>query len=455
MKYFIFLLFFGITFSQKLSKREVRQDIEYFLREAEKIHPDLYAKVSKEEIRKEAEKLLDSFGDSISAKEVSKKLFAWSALFRDGHTRIYLENSFWQKLKTRKYRFPFSIQIKNEEFYVASSEFSFLKKGDKVLSINNVPAKDLLKLSKYVSSEVPGLKQELLAKRFNLYFFIEYGPLKDDSISLRIHRDGEKMSLRLPLRFPSQTSGRPYSFRWFGDSVGVLKVLHFGFRGKTKKAFGTFLDSVFKELRSRNTEILFVDLRKNGGGSESIGMQIFSYLGIPEYKPRQLYQMKVSKAEKRMVRKYFLKWYMYPFYPLLLLHPTLRKMLHGKNGKIYSLPTKANKIKTVKNPYQGNVCVLTSINTYSAAADFVSAFAYSKRGKLAGERTGQPRRGFIDIIFITLPNSELRAGVSYKIYEYEGTTPQNADQGITPDIFVSDKEDQAFYKEVLRRISGK
>ncbi len=446
---FLTLIFCVNLFSQVISRKEARRDLEYFLQEAEKIHPNLYANVSRKKIKEKTEQLLHSLDDSISIREFSKKLFVWSASFKDGHTRIYPEKTLWENLKTGKFRFPFEMEIREKNFFILRSSDSLLKKGDKILSINGVKANELLNLSEYISREIEETTDEELARRLNFYFFLEYG--LSDSLQLEIERKSEKQIIKIPLIYPGRKEkNAPYSFQYLNDSVGVLTVQTFAMRKPQQKQFGSFLDSVFQSLQ--NTKYLFVDLRKNGGGSESIGMQIFSYLGIPQYKPRKLYKMKISKAEKRLVRKYFLRWYMYPFYPLLLSSRTLRIMLHGKNGKIYDLPVKATKIKINKNAYKGKVFVLTSRRTYSAAADFVAAFAYARRGKIIGEPTGQPRRGFIDIIFITLPNSHLQAGVSFKIYEYEGTGDPH--KGISPDIFLSDKkyDDEEFYKKTLQKI---
>ncbi|HHH55358.1 MAG TPA: hypothetical protein ENK91_17000, partial [Bacteroidetes bacterium] len=147
--------------------------------------------------------------------------------------------------------------------------------------------------------------------------------------------------------------------------------------------------------------------------------------------------------------------YYYPLYPFAYFSKMGRILLFKKNGSITEIEMNDSYLKPVENSFKGNVYVLTSNNTYSAAADFVSAFRYEERGLIIGDTIGQPFSGFIDKIPVKLPNSKLQGGVSFKKYEYIGANKINYNQGIPPDIYVDMyQKDDDFYKKLIIRIAN-
>ncbi len=221
-----------------------------------------------------------------------------------------------------------------------------------------------------------------------------------------------------------------------------------------KKNYYKFLANSFDQINNENTKILIIDLRNNGGGNSYYGAVLLQYLGVTKFRFLKKYVIKTSKPEKKYFRKTHIKWYMYPLYPFAIFSKIGRILLFKKNGTLTDVNIKDEVLKIKKKYYKGKVYLLTSNNTYSAAADFAVAFRGAKRGLILGDTIGQPYSGFIDRIPVILPNSELKGGVSYKKYEYVGTNETNKNQGIEPDVYIEIKTElnEQMIKIILKTI---
>ena len=84
--------------------------------------------------------------------------------------------------------------------------------------------------------------------------------------------------------------------------------------------------------------------------------------------------------------------------------------------------------------FDGKVYLITSAKTYSAGATMAVAFRNAKIGKIVGQASGQPVRGFIDLIPYKLPHSKLKIATSFKEYKYANR--ENNSAKIEPDIYI-------------------
>ncbi len=426
-------IFINNVFSQTyITRNEALEDIDYFFRQAEQIHPDLYFKVSKTDMQTKILDLKKSVKDSISIDEFSKKLSAVVNLIGDAHTNIGISKHLRKKYYREKTRLPFGVKISGNTFYVSKPETEKLKEGDIIVSVNNIKSNDFNKLTRYVVCDIESQKPKFLGKYFSYYFFIEYEI--SDSINITVNRNGKIITTQLTLNAYRKKPRGKYDFFRINDTVAVLKINSFA--NINKKHYKSFLDSIFNRLSdNKNLTTLVIDLKNNGGGTTSYAVMLFPYINVTTYRLHQKYEIKTGKAVKKYFGKRYIKWFMYPFYPFAYFSRMGRIYFFKKNGSITSIATKERRLKAKSNAFKGKVYVLTSAGTYSAAADFVYAFSYSKRGKIIGDTVGQPYTGYIDRIPVTLPNSKLRGGVSFKRYEYVGANENNKHQGISPDLY--------------------
>lgn len=431
---FTILLLLGITlniYSQDyISKQEAIEDINYFFNNAEQIHPNLYFKISKSDLSKHINSIENEIKDSISVNDFSKKMRALVNYIGDGHTNVVFSDSLYAEYKKAACRLPFKIKINREEFIISETKTDKLIEGDKIVSINNIESKEFLALKKYPIVDIESFRKLYLERSFSFYLYMEYG--FTEKLNLKIERNGAILNKEIELL--NKTKSEPikdYTYKTINDTVGVLQLN--AFYGFKTADYRQFLDSTFNQIDNNTIKLLILDLRNNGGGSTEYGTMVLPYIDVAKYKFTQKYQVKTSKPTKDYIKENYIKWYVRP---LLLVSKMGRAYLFKKDGTITDFDLKEKQLKVNKSAYKNNVCFLSSNNTYSAAADFAGAYKYAERGLIVGDTIGQPYSGYIDKISLTLPNSSLSGGVSFKKYEFVGTNEKNKHQGIAPDIYI-------------------
>ena len=446
-------VFLGITISNYsqdyISKQEAIEDINYFFNNAEQIHPNLYFKISKPDMSNHINSFQNEINDSISVNDFSKKMRELVNYIGDGHTNVIFSDELYDKYKNATCRLPFQIQINNNNFIVSKTKTDKLIAADEILSINNIEAKEFLALKKYPMVDNEILRINKLEQSFSCYLYMDYG--FTEKLNLKIRRNGEILNKQIKLMKRTKTDPIPdYSFKIVSDTVGVLQLN--SFYNINTKSYRAFLDSTMNLANNNKIKLLIIDLRNNGGGNTKYGTIALQYINVTKYKFTQKYQVKTSKPTKKYVRKNYIKWYMSP---LALMSKMGRAYLYNKNGTITDFELEERQLQAIENAYKNKVCVLTSNNTYSAAADLVGAFRYAERGLIVGDTIGQPYSGYIDKIPLTLPNSKLLGGVSFKKYEFVGTNESNKHQGIPPDLYFdidNIESDTEIYQLVINKI---
>lgn len=413
-----------------ISKQEAIDDINYFFNNAEQIHPNLYFKISKADLSKRIEIITNDINDSISVNDFSKKMRALVNYIGDGHTNVVFSDELNDEYADATCRLPFQIKINSDKLVISETKTDELIAGDEIASINNIEAKEFLALKKYAIVDIESFGEKQLARFFSYYLYMEYG--FTEKANLEIIRNGKVLNKEIELLKRVEKNPIPdYAYKTVNDTVGVLQLN--SFYDINTKNYQQFLDSTLNQLNSNNVNLLIIDLRNNGGGNTYYGTILFPYINVTKYKFTQKYQIKTSKPAKEYMKKNYISWYVRP---LLLFSKMGRAYLFKKNGTTTDFELEEQQLKAIENAYQNKVCVLTSNDTYSAAADFAGAFNYAKRGLIVGDTIGQPYSGYIDKIPVTLPHSKLTGGVSFKKYEFVGTNESNKHQGIAPDIYI-------------------
>ena len=181
--------------------------------------------------------------------------------------------------------------------------------------------------------------------------------------------------------------------------------------------FKQYCENTFGQIQKDSVQTLIIDIRENGGGDSYNGDILFNYITDKPYLQIEQADYKISKNLKQKFRqraKRRLGHAYYIFYPLLYIHPEPRKVFSKNNGEMVSYKIEPYKPDNNSFLFKGDVYLLTSQYTFSAAVDFASAFKCYNMGTIIGEETGGLTVSFIDIIRFTLPNTNLRFGVSDK-----------------------------------------
>ncbi len=156
------------------------------------------------------------------------------------------------------------------------------------------------------------------------------------------------------------------------NGIGIFTLNDCSYNSEYRKCVKEF----FEAVESSKVEDVIVDLRYNGGGSSLVGDEFIRYLNVDEYN--------CWNSDVRFGN------YLY------------------KNRNVVNHNDKANP------QFNGNVYVLTSSATYSAAMDFTMCILDNNIGEVVGEASGNVPDSYGDVGYFTVPNSKLTIGVSVK-----------------------------------------
>lgn len=137
------------------------------------------------------------------------------------------------------------------------------------------------------------------------------------------------------------------------------------------------LKNMFLEVKHNNLQNVVVDLRYNSGGNSTVANEFFKYLDIRSYREwADLWRLGIFQIR--------------------------------------------HDARTISNEryrdlvFDGNLYLLTSVDTFSSAMDFAEFVKDNELGTIIGEASGNDPSSYGDISFFTLPNSGIYMQISTK-----------------------------------------
>lgn len=331
-----------------------------------------------------------------TTEQYYRVLMQMAPLLKDGHTNIYPP----EQLNTVFYkRPPMRTLLIEDKVIVSSISSPSLRKqfsvGDEIIEIDGMPVKEyaMKKVAPYVSSSTV---QDFNLRTFS-YQLLSGSGTQTLQMKLRLADGREKEVQVARSGYSDLDLLEKKSFKILDGDIAYLSIDHF----ENENSVKTFLDAFPQIKKARG---FIIDVRKNGGGSSSYGLQILSYLSTQSLSSSNSY----IRADNG--------------YTLTDGADIIWKVLDGKGSKT----SHSN-----KDIYTGPVVVLTGAATFSAAEDFVLSYQLLKRGLTIGEATGgstgQPL------------NFSLPGGGSARICVKRDTYPDGSDfvgKGLQVDIEV-------------------
>lgn len=165
-----------------------------------------------------------------------------------------------------------------------------------------------------------------------------------------------------------------YSYEFYDEHSAAVFTLD---KCNVTDGYKNALKEFFSQVNEKNISRVAVDLRRNGGGNSQVINEFMKYIDIDGY---------------------------YIFGGI--------SVRYGK--KLIENEAYFVKNKKSKPVFSGELYVLTSNYTFSAAMDFAVAVSDNKIGKVIGEIPGNMPTCYGDVLNFQTPNSKLLCGVSYK-----------------------------------------
>jgi C-terminal processing protease CtpA/Prc len=496
MKKIILLAFISLLFIQcnsvknhnkhlndLLSEQKLQSDVDYIYAKLQKLHPNLYWYISKENLDYKFDSLKKTITKPMNRFAFYTKLSPVLASIRQGHLFVYPYSKMFTKKESKalvkKGVGPFSqfeFEVFDNKMYVVKNKSydKSIQKGFEVVAINGKNPMELTaNYSKWFTSD--GYNQTFKKARLGKYlptFYTNENGVQDsviynfkyhDSIKIvtikrkvtdtagtnkkaikKVLTELEKANIKAKKKadkkeksvFGYDESTKSYNrnlrFLEKDSTVAVMKI-----KGFSNGNYNTFYEESFSKLNQHKTKTLVLDLRDNPGGRLSEIAELYSYLSDSTFvflEPSEV----VSKTSL-FHADYFkggslgIKALKIVFSPLYYGY-TFFKVHKKENGKYYyNSESTPQKIK--KDAFKGKLYVLINGGSFSASCIISSNLKGAKRATFVGEETGGAYNGTVagQMPILELPNSKIkvRVGLVAIVPHYKSNLEGH---GVFPDI---------------------
>jgi hypothetical protein len=444
--------------NKRLSKAEMKTDIDYFFNTLTQQHPNPYFFCSKDSVEREKNQLVANLPDSLYTYDFAKRIATLNHLF-DGHTNILL-NFTWQD-KSRVY-IPSIFEIDNSYNLYIKDKFTNAK--SKVVSINGHDAESIMsQFKKYMLNE-----QVKSSVRSNILLFRYCLPLLGitEPYTIGLLHGGQQELVNISDKSAYTNSATGYSLDFSSlyknnTTADTLRSVNFKIDKARSRAILYYTNcdieqdsimqqkvkSFFKTIDSLKVGNLIIDIRSNTGGSTNSNDYITDYIKHDSFTVRQSAERRISKEYKEKVsskvNSYREKGLSHRIFYRQMMPHTLVKIYDGNIGDLYKVSYK-ERVNANSTGYSGKIFIVQGYNTFSSALDFAYWFKFSKRGILVGDETGEPTDCFSDALIDALPNSQLNFMMAQGRFKFPSG---NISTGLKPDRYLKIETDSILLSE--------
>ncbi|MBP3041865.1 hypothetical protein J9303_20825 [Bacillaceae bacterium Marseille-Q3522] len=395
-----------------LSVKEMHEDLDYLAKVLSEVHP-----ATRNGWTEEQQKVIDQVYERIDSPLTIDQFYFFAneiiTLLQDGHTAMLTRNLF----PTGK-TLNFPVFWLRDGLYVMENT-KVLRKGDRIVSVGGKPLEEIYDgLKAIIPAENSYAVKYLGSIQLQTFPVLSHlGLLKDDSVSVEVERNGTVITANISINDKRKISF-PYSPYIKSDrfvsytmdpehSLAVFTLNECNYNEEYK----TILKQFFLKVAQNNIDHIVIDLRSNTGGNNGVINEFLQYLDVDQYMGYGT-EVRFSTYVKKTRKEY------------------------SNDSGYHSSPSTIERNKKVSDPnllFKGNIFVLTSPATFSAATDWAVLFKDNQIGKIVGEPTGNAPTFYADTLPFQLPDSGIKFTVSFKkfIRPYPENDPEDA---LYPDI---------------------
>lgn len=393
-------------FAKVLTAQQYRDDLDQLGNTLLKVHPNALKFISKKDFWKAIEQKKALVTDSTTFGE-----FAWHcseiiANVHCSHTdmgRFFLEN---EMLPTHL-RFPVPLRMIDGHLYVVepANNADKVNLKDEIVSINGLPADQVIALI-YPHIPAQGYIQTTKRHVFNMQspVLIPYALGFPDTYTVGIKGREKPVTLNSavnkvgPPPNPIFYCRENLCLEYLADGkTAVMSIVSFNFyRFNNFDVFKNFIDSSMADINRKGIKNLIIDVRWNGGGSQSAAIHLLRYLAP---KPFVYY----SNAQ-----------------------------FEGKTEKVEG----EEMIEPFKNGFKGKLYFMMDGLGNSTTGHFMSLVKVMQLGVIVGEELGSNQFCSAGQKVCRLKHSKIEYSVANNTHESTATSLPD-EKGILPDHYVS------------------
>ena len=442
-----------------LSKEEAAADLNFYFQLIDKQHGNPYLYISRDDFQQLIQDKIETLPAQVSFQQLTTLLIELNQQIRCGHTNVSFDKMQFRTEENRAEFFPYPVSIIDEALYI-DFEDGVLPHASKIESINGIPAAQVLsELSMLPATDgfIETKVKRSIEKKFGYYFFLKYGLKSTFQVTvedtegkqLEATVDGVPAAQMLTNNYyrPVYKTHERYIHFTHLDAIDSLQTLVL-----TLNTFNAHPEWFYNRIMSRydeaskqfNFDNLVIDLRNNEGGDRRLLNILYQLaagksLSDPSInatrslniQPEQLLAINGNVADDAVIKA----------------EDYLSKRFVNATAAGFEMPQhdwypQEFKLDMDMTPlkFDGQVYVLTSGNTYSAAADLARILSQLDNVTLIGEETGgaHESRTANMLLSYNLPNTNTLVQVPVIYEKFINTDADNGKgRGTFPDYFVA------------------
>lgn len=419
------------------SPAELLSDLDSLYHWINTSHPDLYSSIEKVKADENWELVRSQIKVPMKSLEFARLISPLITQYKDGHLNLgayfWEDEAFQDYLKREGKFFPLHVKVKNGKiFVIEGTTDGKIKAGAEITSINGESASEIINsLLTQVGSDTRANAEATISRLFNTTLWYIYGWGITSLIEFYNPSETNKITTVLPgssfeevLRFNFPKGNKKMDLLLY-EEEGLAIIETYGFISNKKTQ--QFLDSVFTVIKNKNIHTVAVDLRKNGGGSSSVGDEMLKYLTKKPYSQA----IRSERLKSGLLSKPYNKWILNIFE-----HP------ENKDALVHNRLIFENESPVVPNLekpelfHEGKFYLLTGPQTFSSAHMMAAAVKAYGLGTIIGESTGSRMTFFGDPALFYLPNTKISGYIPTVKHWMPGYTEKSISASVEPDVLI-------------------
>ncbi|MDD4299014.1 MAG: stalk domain-containing protein, partial [Bacilli bacterium] len=375
-----------------ISSELMKEDLDFLVKTVGEVHPSTFYgySLNQKDIIKS---LYDKIKEPLAKDEFYFNINRLVTSLNDGHTSLSYNGSKWINLP----------MVWTTDGIIIYEDYEDFKKGDKIISLGGL-TEDVLfeELSKVLSSDnkywikaygTHALSQEIYLRYFNL--------IHDSKVKIFIERNRQKFNISVPLEnnfLNLSHKENPNWIRWELDEENSLGILYLD-KCFINDEFNETLAAFMREVKNNKIKNIAVDLRNNPGGSSEVAYAFLMYTNKSNYKSFRggiRYSPRINELINQPIERTGLNY-----------------VIAGVAMNV-DFAKKINQDDSLREQFSGDIYILTSNNTFSAAVWFTILFKDNDEATIIGEPTGGKPSHFGEALDFKLPNSNFTLNISCK-----------------------------------------